>query len=83
VIANDTDGDPVKFSIKSQPTWGSITIFNSDTGDAIYKTPNYCEGCTDKFSFQVTDDHNTTSNAAYVSVHINAPSEGPTGVEQS
>jgi hypothetical protein len=73
---NDIDGDPINFSIKSDASNGNIGGFNSTTGELAYDP--IWEG-NDSFTFQVTDNHNATSNIAQVSITVNAaPSESTT-----
>ena len=66
---NDIDGDPITFSIKTNPTHGELKDFNSTTGLPTYY-PQAGYAGNDSFSFQVTDNHNTTSNIAHVSIVV-------------
>src|SRR5207248_7092203 len=71
---NDSNSDPITFSIISQRSNGRLQDFNSTSGELTYNPPGYTG--TDSFSFQVMDIHNATSNIARVSITINpAPEE--------
>jgi hypothetical protein len=75
--ANDSGNNPLTFSIKSDPSHGKITDFSSENGAVTYApSPGYVG--TDSFSFQVTDNHNQSSNIAQVSITVNAAPSEPT-----
>jgi phosphopantetheine adenylyltransferase len=75
--ANDSDGDPIRFSIdETQPylpitSFGTLEDFNPNTGDVTYKANGGCDTCTESFTFHATDSHNATSNTGYYLIKIN------------
>ncbi|HJT47949.1 MAG TPA: Ig-like domain-containing protein [Nitrososphaeraceae archaeon] len=74
--ANDSDGDPIRFSIdETQPylpitSFGTLEDLNPNTGDVTYKTNGGCDTCTESFTFHATDSHNATSNTGYYLIKI-------------
>ena len=69
--ANDSENDPIIFSIILIPSHGKISDFNQKDGAVTYApSPGY--NGTDSFSFQVTDNHNQSSNIAQVLITVNA-----------
>ncbi|WP_205370080.1 Ig-like domain-containing protein [Thermoleptolyngbya sp. PKUAC-SCTB121] len=55
LVATDPDGDIIRFSIVTAPSYGSVVITNTATGTYTY-TPNPGYSGPDSFVFQVTDD---------------------------
>lgn len=76
--ATDPDGDPLTFSIVSQPSHGTVAIDNDATGAYTY-TPTQGYSGSDSFSFKANDG-NADSNTAKVSITVKkAPSGGGGG----
>ena len=68
VEANDTDGEPLIFSISSQPTGGSAVFLSSSDISANWKyTPNADFSGNDHFFIRTTDTSGGTSD---VSINI-------------
>jgi Ca2+-binding RTX toxin-like protein len=55
LVATDPDGDIIRFSIVTAPSYGSVVITNTATGTYTY-TPNPGYSGPDSFVFQATDD---------------------------
>jgi hypothetical protein len=68
--ATDQDNDPLQFDITSDPSQGSLTDFDNAKGTVTYVPKEGYFG-DDKFSFKVTDDKGSESNAADVNVNVN------------
>jgi hypothetical protein len=67
------NGDPLTFSLASNPGHGTLSNFNSTTGAVTY-TPNAGFAGTDSFTFTVTDTTtNLTSAVAIVTLTVAAP----------
>lgn len=75
--ATDSDGDPLTFSIVSQPSHGSVSISDASTGAYTY-TPDKNYSGSDSFTFKANDGQ-ADSNVATVSVTIKAVSPPPSG----
>jgi len=75
LIASDPDGDPLVYSIASQPTMGSAAITNVATGSFTY-TPTPDKNGPDSFTFKVSDGF-SDSNTADVSITIIAENDAP------
>ncbi|MFC2082459.1 Ig-like domain-containing protein [Candidatus Bipolaricaulota bacterium] len=56
LTGGDIDGDPIRFTIISQPSNGSITGLDLDTGELFY-TPDADYNGPDSFVFAVCDPH--------------------------
>jgi Bacterial Ig domain len=70
--ADDIENDPLTFSIKSNTSHGEIRKFSPADGAVTYaSSPGYSG--TDSFGFQVSDNHNQSSNIAQVSIIANTP----------
>jgi Bacterial Ig domain len=67
--ASDQDGDPITFSVTSNTTHGKLEDLDAKNGIFIYN-PDSGYGGNDTFSFQVTDNHGTTSNIAQVTLMV-------------
>ncbi len=68
--ATDQDNDPLQFDITVDPSQGSLTNFDNAKGTVTYVPKEGYFG-DDKFSFKVTDDKGSESNAADVNVNVN------------
>ena len=68
--ATDQDNDPLQFDITADPSQGSLTDFDNAKGTVTYVPKEGYFG-DDKFSFKVTDDKGSESNAADVNVNVN------------
>ncbi len=68
--ATDQDHDPLQFDIVADPSQGSLTDFDNDKGTVNY-VPKQGYFGDDKFSFKVTDDKGSESNAADINVNVN------------
>jgi Big-like domain-containing protein len=66
---DDADGDPITFSIKSNPTHGTIDVFNSTSGVLIFN-PTTGNAGNDSFTYQVIDNRGAASNIAQVSIGV-------------
>jgi VCBS repeat-containing protein len=75
LTASDPDGDPLTYSIASQPTMGSAEITNAATGNFTY-TPDPNKTGTDNFSFKANDG-TSDSNTATVTITIAADNDAP------
>ena len=60
----------LQFDITADPSQGSLTDFDNAKGTVTYVPKEGYFG-DDKFSFKVTDDKGSESNAADVNVNIN------------
>ncbi len=68
VAANDAEGDALTFAIATPPTKGTVTVFNTSSGEFVY-TPDPDEDGAD--SFEVTaSDYAESSSPATISVEI-------------
>jgi hypothetical protein len=74
--ATDQDNDPLQFDITADPSQGSLTDFDKDKGTVTYMPKEGYFG-VDKFSFKVTDDKGSESNAADVNVNVNEVTSPP------
>ncbi|WP_448604511.1 tandem-95 repeat protein [Thermoleptolyngbya sp.] len=54
LVATDPDGDPMRFSIVTAPSHGTVVITNTATGAYVY-TPNPGYSGTDSFAFRAND----------------------------
>lgn len=68
--ATDQDNDQLQFDITADPSQGSLTDFDNAKGTVTYVPKEGYFG-DDKFSFRVTDDKGSESNAADVNVNVN------------
>ena len=68
LLATDSDGDDLTFSIVSNPSNGVFTGFNHLTGEVIY-TPNKGFFGTDSFTFKANDGK-ADSNVAKVTITV-------------
>ena len=72
--ASDVDSSKLTYTLVSNPSHGTISSFNSDTGEYTY-TPDANFNGSDSFTFQVSDGF-LTSNDATQSIQI-APVNDP------
>jgi uncharacterized protein (TIGR03437 family) len=79
LLGSDPDGDPITFSIVSQPSHGSVS---GGTGSGRIYTPTSNYSGPDSFTFRVTDSANATANATF-SITVNAVNDAPTAQNQS
>lgn len=75
LVATDSDGDALTYTLATQPSKGTAVITNTATGSYTY-TPNSGVTGTDSFTFQVRDPGNLTSSAT-VAVTITAVNQPP------
>ena len=78
LTASDPDGDPLTYSIVSQPSMGSAVITDVATGTYTY-TPDPDQNGTDSFTF-IANDGSTDSNIATVTVTINPVNDPPVAI---
>ncbi len=86
------DGDPevvqtLTFAIFTQPSHGTLSGFNANTGAVTY-TPNADYNGPDSFTFKVTDDNTaggpaTTSTAATISLTVSPVNDRPVANAQA
>lgn len=73
VLANDIDDDgtlqPITVMVRSAPAGGTVSI---DTNGSITYAPNASFSGTDSFTYTVADNEGEPSNAATVTVFVNA-----------
>ena len=85
VLANDTDLDgtinPASVTIVTGPTNGSLSV-HAVTGLVTY-TPNANYNGQDSFTYTVADNDGLISDAATVSLTVNAVNDGPVSVDDS
>ena len=75
LMASDSDGDALTYSVVAQPANGSVTITDTNTGAYTY-TPDANYNGSDSFTFRVNDG-TTNSNTATVSISVNAVNDAP------
>lgn len=75
--ASDADGEPLTFTVVSQPGHGSVTVTNPSTGAFSYTPASGFTG-SDSFTFTANDGY-ADSNTATVSITVNAQSSGGGG----
>jgi PKD repeat protein len=73
---SDPDSDPLTFSIVVQPSSGSLSGLNAQTGSVTYTPASNFFGA-DSFQFQVSDGKGGTS-VATVSIEVRAVNDAPT-----
>ena len=74
ITAKVTDpdiGDTVRVVPVTQPTHGSVTV--NSTSSIFTYSPNKGYFGDDNFTYQGIDDHGVKSNAAVISIRVNAP----------
>ncbi len=70
--ATDPDGDPIAYSIVTNPSQGNLNMFNPSTGTVTY-VPTASYFGPDSFTFKATDSRGADSNIATVSIMIKGP----------
>ncbi|MDN5865487.1 MAG: outer membrane beta-barrel protein, partial [Gammaproteobacteria bacterium] len=70
LVATDPDGDPLTFSIVSQPSHGGVTLDDASTGAYTY-TPDTGYSGNDSFTFKASDGV-ADSNTATIAITVNA-----------
>jgi len=79
LVASDADGDPLTYSIVSQPTHGNLSVV---AGNKVTYTPTANYFGTDSFTFRANDGtHN--SNTATVSITVTAVNDAPVAQNQT
>ena len=85
VLANDSDADgsldPATVAVAAQPSDGTTSV-NATTGEITY-TPDTGFTGTDSYTYTVDDDDGATSNAATVTITVNAANQAPTATDDS
>lgn len=80
LVGTDIDGDPLNFSIVTQPANATVRILDSALGTyEVVPRPNY--NGSDIFTFRVSDGQLTATGA--VSLNISAANDAPVAAAQS
>ncbi|MBN9520410.1 tandem-95 repeat protein [bacterium] len=79
--ASDADGDPLTYSVVSQPAQGTVQVTNAATGAFTYTPPPDFHG-TVSFTFKVNDG-TADSNVAIVFVTVRPVNDAPVAAGQS
>ena len=79
LAGTDAEGSTLTFTIASNPTSGTLTNFNTATGQVVY-TSNSSYSGSDSFTFTVNDG-GLTSTAATVGLTIGSQAVAPTSTE--
>jgi hypothetical protein len=86
IINNDTDLDgfvnPASITITSNPSNGSITNINTQSGEITYN-PDLGFNGNDQFIYTVTDDSGAVSNQAEVRISIGSVNDLPIAVDDN
>ena len=77
--ATDPKGGPLKYSILSQPSHGTLS---GKTPSVTYKPSKDYVG-QDSFTFKATDDKGTDSNIATVTMDVKSANQAPVAEDQS
>lgn len=80
MLAEDQDGDQLKFSIRNDPNEGKLTILNEVTGEFEYK-PNDNFAGEDQFTFRVSDGESEAN--ATVTIEVVEVNDAPQAVNDS
>ena len=73
LIATDPDGDPITYSVVTNPSHGqSLNTFNPSAGTVIYAPITSYFG-PDSFTFKATDNRGADNNTATVSITVEGP----------
>ena len=78
LIATDPEGDPLTYTIVTQPTNGTAVL----TGNTVDYTPDANYNGPDSFTFKANDG-TTDSNVATVSIDVTAVNDAPVASDQS
>ena len=84
LVGEDTDNDPIRFEIVSNPADATLNNFDSSKGTVTYSPEMNYTG-NDSFSFKVIDDNDVESNTATVSVEVtenNQTNQAPQAFDQ-
>ena len=79
VVATDADGDPLTYSITTQPQNGTVTLDDASTGAYTF-TPNDGYTGSDSFTFQASDG--TLASTAVVSITVSTAGACPNGYSE-
>lgn len=79
LAGTDAEGSTLTFAIASNPTSGTLTNFNTATGQVVY-TSNSSYSGSDSFTFTVNDG-GLTSTAATVGLTVSSQAISPTSTE--
>ncbi len=74
LVGEDTDNDPIRFEIVSNPADATLNNFDSSKGTVTYSPEMNYTG-NDSFSFNVIDDNDVESNVATVNVEVKETTE--------
>ena len=74
LVGEDTDNDPIRFEIVSNPADATLNNFDSSKGTVTYSPEMNYTG-NDSFSFNVIDDNDVESNVATVNVEVKETAE--------
>ena len=77
--ATDPEGGPLKYSVLSQPSHGTLS---GKTPNVTYKPSKDYVG-QDSFTFKATDDKGTDSNIATVTMDVKSANQAPVAEDQS
>jgi len=79
LVASDTDGDPLTYSIVTQPQHGSLSLIS---GNKLTYTPDENYNGTDSFTFKANDG-TLDSNIAEVAILIEPVNDAPVAFDLS
>lgn len=79
LAGTDAENSPLTFAIASNPTYGTLSNFNSNNGFVVYTSNSGYTG-SDSFTFTVNDG-SLTSTAATVTLNVAAQAIAPTSTE--
>lgn len=79
LAGTDAENSPLTFAIASNPTYGTLSSFNSNNGFVVYTSNSGYTG-SDSFTFTVNDG-SLTSTAATVTLNVAAQAIAPTSTE--
>ncbi len=77
----DDDGDDLTFAVLQQPANGALSDFDAQAGTVTYTPADGFNG-NDSFTFRVSDGQ-ASSDAATVSITVNAVNDAPTANDQT
>ncbi len=80
MLAEDKDGDTLRFSIRNRPNEGELTILNEVTGQFEYK-PNDNFSGEDQFTFRVSDGESEAN--ATITIQVISVNDAPQAVNDS
>src|SRR5439155_527329 len=83
LVTTDGEGNPIQFALESQPANGDLSKFDASQGTVTYK-PNKDYVGQDSFTFKATDDKESESNIATVTIDVKAAAnQAPVSEDQS